>query len=687
MKQARISEFTRSYLAFAVLFVVLLLILPRTAKFNYEYKKGSAWKYETLIAQFNFPILKTEEQIQEEKSRTTSSVIPYYRYSEDVVNKNIKAAEGLSMGHHSALRPHLVSVLRDIYSQGIVSDEGVKLDKNAGDIATEVLYIQKDKRAVKCPATEVYKLTDAKAKLLAEMSRTYKSYNLDSIFRANSVYDLIVPNLVYDKQTTNLVHSESTPVVSPTQGYANAGQLIVSEGEIVTAEIEQMLDSYKEEYEATMGYSGPKVLFWTGNFFIALTLVLILFFVLFFTGRRILMDTSSLLYVLFLFLLSTIGALAVGKSNPDFLYMVPFTLTALWLQAFLKTRVTVPVYIISLFPLLIFTHNGVVLFVMFTLAGLASFYAFRFFNRGWQQFIVAGIAFLTLLLSYTGFRFIDAVGGNYSRTVLFLFIGSVLTVICYQMVYLFERLFNLVSQNRLIELSDTGNALLRELELKAPGTYQHSVQVMGMADAAARSINADVVLVRAGALYHDIGKMNNPLCFIENETLVPEGERTGYHKDLSAKQSASSIIRHVPDGLEIAEKNHLPEIVKEFILTHHGTSCTSYFYNKYLNEGGDPEDTAAFFYSGRKPRTKEQAIVMLCDSIEAASRTLKSNSQETFSSFVDKFVAAKMSDGQFDEADISLKELNTVKDTIKTYLTQIYHERVVYPKLKAKASN
>lgn len=687
MKISGIPPALRTWLPFIVLFFALVAILPTSPKFGYEYRRGSEWNYETLYAQFDFPILKTEEQIQEERSRSTSSVIPYYKYSEDVVNKNLRAAEALQLGKDAALKPAIVSAIRDIYAQGVVPDEGVMLDRNATDISNEVLYVQKDKRATKMPVTEVYKQSDAKSKLIAEMGKTYKSYNLDSIFKANSIYDLIVPNLVYDRQTTEVVHAESGTFISPTQGFVNAGQLIVSNGEIVTAEIAQMLDSYKVEYEENMGYGTSRAMQWLGNLLLALVLVLVLYLAIYFTNRKILAESNKVWYILLVFLIFTVCALFVGKSQPQFLFLVPFTLPALWHQAFFRNKAVLALYIITLLPLLIFTHYGVVLFVMYLFAGFVAIYAFRFFYRGWQQFITGLIIFVALAVTYFGFRGIDSISGNVVVTLTFLFIGSILTVLGYQLVFLFENIFNLVSNSRLAELGDTSNKLLRELEAKAPGTFQHSLQVMSMADAAARSIGANALLVRAGALYHDIGKMNNPQCFIENEALLPSEGTTSYHAGLSARQSAKDIIAHVSDGLVLADKYKLPQLIKDFILTHHGTTHTGYFYNKYVNEGGDPSDSADFYYPGVKPFTKEQVILMLCDSIEAASRTLKAATPEDYSVFVEKMVEAKMSAGQFDEASISIRELNTVKETLKSYLAQLYHERVVYPKMKAKPTH
>lgn len=679
MKLPRVSINYRVLIPLVVLFLVLTLIFPRTAKFSYDYRKGSPWSHETLLAQFDFPILKTDEQIREEKSRSKSVVIPYYRYRQDIVDNCRKAAEGIDMGGYSYLRPLIVASMDGIYSNGVVPDEGVKLDGHS-DPSGAVLYIQKDKRAGKKPVSEVFKESEAKNRLLSDIAAKYPRINADSVLRSAGIYDFIVPNLEYDPKTTELVRSESSNQVSTTQGFVSAGQLIVSEGEIVTAEIAQMLDSYKVEYENSMGYGGPRILFWLGNAFIAFALVLLFFLMIYFLNRRLFMDHRKFWYLIFIFIIASVLALIINKFAPRCLYMVPFTLTALYLEAFFKNKVIFPICCVSFLPLLVFAENGVVLFVMFLLASIVAVFTFRFFNQGWQQFIMSGIVFVSILVTYFGFRMIDMVNDDPYMAVLYMFIGSMLIVAGYPLIYLFERMFNLVSSSRLRELCDTNNKLLRELEHKAPGTFQHSLQVMNMCDAAARAIDANVLLVRAGALYHDIGKMKNPLCFIENESMSPGGVH--YHEGLSPKESAKAIIKHVSDGLELAAEYRLPDVIREFILTHHGTSNTSYFYNKYLNEGGNPDDVSDFFYPGRKPQTKEQIILMICDTLEAASRTLKDNSAATFSVFVENIVASKMKIGQFDEADISIKDLNTVKETLKAYLSQIYHERVVYPQRK-----
>ena len=285
-----------------------------------------------------------------------------------------------------------------------------------------------------------------------------------------------------------------------------------------------------------------------------------------------------------------------------------------------------------------------------------------------------------MAMLWVAFRLVEGSSFADYHTLLDMALGALLSVAGYPLVYLFEKIFKLVSTSKLVELSDTSNTLLRELADKAPGTFQHSLQVMNLADAAARSINANVPLIRAAALYHDVGKICNPQCFTENET-----PGVKYHAELTPKESAQEIIRHVSDGIALAEKYSLPEELREFIKTHHGTTPAAYFLNQYLNDGGDPDDVAEFYYNGVKPTTKEHVVLMLCDAVEAASRSMKEYSPANISSLVERIVGGKIADGQLTDADISLREIATIKETMKAYLQQMYHSRVSYPRRKNKA--
>ena len=652
--QISTPKIPRRILPLIIVFAILVLSMPRTAKFNYDYRKGSPWPYETLVSQFDFPILKTEEQLLEEIDKVDGGTVPYYRYSEEVVNNTVKAIQGLDLGKYARLRPAIASGMADIYAKGVISDAKEKLDRGYGVLSGEVIYIQRNKRASEYPRSEVYKVSDAKNQLLADVSRAYPDVNLDSLFKRSGVYDLIVPNLVFDRSMTELSHAESAAYVSPTSGFVSK----------------------------MYGYEGPRILLWLGNILLALALVVILYFCIYFTHREIFGKPKRYYYLLTVFTLTAVASFLVEWFAPSMVFLIPFAIVILYLQAFFPKRVVLPVYMVSLLPLLIFSGNGVELFVVFLCAGIVSMNTFKYYNRGWRQFLNALVIFGVEAVVFAGFWLIDAGHSLMWNNILLLFIGAMLTVALYPVIYLFERVFNLVSTTRLEELADTNSKLLRELNAKAPGTFQHSLQVMNMVDEAGHSVHANVPLLRAAALYHDIGKMRNPLCFIENSSRTPGSPN--YHDGKSPRESARDIIAHVQDGLEIAKANNLPNEISDFILTHHGTSFTASFYNQYLNEGGDPNDVDDFFYKGRKPRAKEEVILMICDSVEAASRTLKEYTPASFDKFVEDMVAAKEKSGQFEHAEITIREMNIVKATLKTYLQQLYHERVEYTQREVK---
>lgn len=670
MDKVRLPHSFKVYLPLVLLFVIMLVLIPKTENFNYDYRKGSPWMYETLIAQFDFPILKTDEQLRAERESAGSKVIPYYRYSPDVTGLRLRSLETLELGDCNVLKPRLQNILSDIYQKGVIAD------RTESEATSEVISIQRDKRVSKYPADEVFTVSQARMRLSSELLSFDPSCNADSICTASGLFDAVVPNLIFDQQLTELAHEQAADYISPTSGVIYAGQLIVSEGELVTAEIQQLLDSYKAEYDSSLGYEGKLYLLWTGDAFIAFILVILLFFTVYYSNYRVFDDINRFWYLVMVTALAAIATFAVERLNPEYLYLVPFPLFALFLLAFFKKRVVFPVYLIILLPLLVFCHNGIELFIMNLVAGVVAIFSFTWFYKGWQQFLTAFFVFLVLVFTFSAFRFVDGIKGFHDyKLVGYMGLASLFSVAGYPLIYLFEKIFMLVSNSRLVELSDTNNKLLRLLAHKAPGTFQHSLQVMNMADAAARSIDANVLLVRAGALYHDIGKTGNPQCFIENETLGAH-----YHSGLSPRESAKEIIRHVSEGMALAEKYKLPDVIKDFILTHHGTTCTAYFYNKYLNDGGDPADVEDFFYKGKKPTTKEQIVIMLCDTLEAASRSLKDYSPESIAELVDRIVDSKMNDGQFENADISLKEINVVSRVLKEYLQQVYHARVAYPK-------
>ncbi len=680
MRKINIPRTFKAYLPLIGLFLLLVFIMPRSPKFNYDYVKGSPWMHETLLAQFDFPVLKTEAQLLEERDKAGSDIVPYYRHDAKALVRSRASLKSLDMGPYSSLKPALEENLTYVYSKGILAPSAGQSSDDLKDNPASLIYVQKDRRAAKVPVSEVFTLEDATLYLYTAILKSNPEINADSLYSAVHLSSVVIPDLVFDQQTTDLVHEEKVNFVSATQGVVRAGQVIVSEGEMVTAEIEQLLDSYKAEYDKSVGYGSSEVFMWIGNILIAFFIVLVLFLAICYCNFRIFDEYNKYLYLLIIFGIAALASSIVAKTDPGLFYMMPFTLISLYLLAFFSRRMVFSVYFISLLPMLIFAPNGVELFMVYLVAGCVCILIFEFFNRGWLQFVTALIVFAVMTVVWGAFRLVDGVEGlrDY-RTVLDLGLAALLSVAGYPLIYLFEKIFKLVSNTKLTELCDTNNTLLRTLADKAPGTFQHSLQVMNLADAAARSIDANVLLVRAGALYHDIGKTANPQCFTENET---SGIR--YHSGLSPKESAQEIIRHVSDGLAIAEKNGLPGIIKDFIASHHGTTSTGYFLTQYLNDGGDPDDVAEFYYDGIKPVTKEQVVLMICDAVEAASRSLKDYSQQNISSLVDRIVDGKAKEDQLSDADISIRDINRMKEVIKSYLMQMYHSRVSYPKRKVQ---
>lgn len=681
MEKINFPKKFKAYLPLIALFVLLVFIMPKSPKFNYDYRKGSPWMYETLIAQFDFPILKTDAQLQAEREKAGLNAIPYFRVDGKASSGSMSAVSELDLGKWSDARMAISDAVTMLYSKGIMAPAASLNMEELLQNSDGLIYVQKNRRAEKVPVSEVFTLEEASSMMRETLAAACPGCDIDSLYSAAGIASLIAPDLIFDQQTTDLIHEESIDYVSVTQGVVRAGQVIVSEGEMVTAEIEQLLDSYKAEFDMGVGYGGPRVYMWLGNIFIAFCIVSVLFLAICYCNFRIFDEYNKYLYLLMIFALAATGSSLVAGIDSSLFYLVPFTLISLYLLAFFTKRMVFSVYFISLLPMLIFAPNGVELFVMYLVAGSVAMLVFGFFNRGWLQFVTALIVFVVMTMVWGAFRLTDGISGltDY-HTVLDMGLGALLSVACYPLIYLFEKIFKLVSNTKLAELSDTNNKLLRLLADKAPGTFQHCLQVMNLADAAARSIDANVLLVRAGALYHDIGKISNPQCFTENENPGVQ-----YHAGLTVKESAQEIIRHVSDGLALADKHGLPDVIKEFIVSHHGTTCTGYFLTKYLNDGGNPDETAEFYYDGVKPVTKEQVILMVCDAVEAASRSLKDYSPESISALVDRIADGKAKENQFTDADISLRELNTLKEVIKSYLQQMYHSRVSYPKRMVKA--
>lgn len=664
MDKIKFPRQIRVYIPLVFLFLILLFILPRAGKFNYEFKKGQPWMYDDLYARFDIPIIKGTADEEAEREQIARQQTPFYHRDNAVRSQAFGLADKLPPAFSKVAR----TTLKGVYDRGLCD----RLPADAEIVCCYEIATLVDT----LPAVDLYTLEAARA-LLRARTRLLFEPGMDSLAVERTLDRCLIPNLTYDEARTRAELAKSLDNVAHFSGIVYTGDRIISKGEIVTAQTELILLSYRMEFDQNYGYEGNRVFLWLGNGLIAFLFVGLLFFSILFTNARIFEDNHRYLYLLTIFLITQLIIFLIGNPNPLGLYATPFSLMALFLLSFFRKKVVLPVYLVSLIPMLMLPM-GVRLFFVWGAAGVLNIYTFSYLSKGWRQFVNALCTFLLTSVVYFAFQFAAVGVMDIPVTPLVrLLLASFLAVAAYPLIYLFEKIFSLVSANRLEDLSDTNAPLLQQLARSAAGTYQHSLQVMTMSEMVARAIGADVALIRAGALYHDVGKLQNPQCFVENQLGSDD-----YHKALTPEESARQIIRHVADGEVYADKFGLPEVLKRFIRTHHGTSCAAYFYARFLEGGGDPQHKSGFCYPGPKPKSVEETVVMICDSVEAASRTLKTYSDASISDLVDGIVEGKFAEDQFSESELSLAGLKTVKEEICNYLHQVHHARIVYPKIK-----
>ncbi len=654
-------------LLFLAVAAIMLFFFTDRNSFRYRYQAGTPWNYESLTATFDFPILKSEEQLQQEREQKSAQSMDCYRYDENVLSQVLGAFAAFET---DSLRQVVTASLEGIYLSGVVSSLN-------GD--GDMISVRRGKKIEQVPASDVYTTGEACARFLEDLNAAALEVNVDSLVAKNNLAEAIVPNLYYDPQTTATLARQALEYISPTSGMVYTGQRIVDRGEIVTVETARILDSYKAEFISSYGGSSLTGFMLHLSHLLMVVLLLAMYALMIYsTDRSLYSDFPRLSFLMLLYVLVYVAVTAFPASNETILYLIPFCLYILYVREFFRNRVCLPLYLAALLPLLALRDNGVVLYLMNALAGAVLLISYKYFSRGLRQFANSLFIFIALMFVYGTFKVTTGTPLE-NRIVLYLALNSILSIIGYPFVFLFERMFSLVSQMRLWELSDTNNALLLEMSRKAPGTFQHSMSVANLAEAATRAIGGDSRLVRVGALYHDIGKINNPLCFVENQAA---GDN--YHRDLSPQQSAHDIIKHVEDGLVQAKRHNLPPQVADMIASHHGTTKTMYFYTKYCNAGGDPDNVEPFTYKGKLPQTKEEAVLMMADSVEAASRSLRDYSQESIAAMVNNIVDGKLSGGQVAKSDITLGEIDTIKHIFVENLQQVYHGRVAYPKPKRR---
>ncbi len=643
----------------------MMLFYTDRNNFRYRYQVGSPWNYETLTATFDFPVLKSEEQLQQEREEKSRQHIDCYRYDENVVKQ---VAEAFSAVEPDSLQKAVYQTLAQIYASGVVSSLN-------GD--EEMISVRRGKRIEQIPASTVYTSAGACDKFRDEIGAVAQGVNVDSLLATGKLAEAFVPNMYFDAQMTATMARQALEYISPTSGMVYAGQKIVSRKEIVTSETARILDSYKAEFISAYGGSTQSSLVvLLSHFFVVLILLAVYALMILVTDKTLYGNFRQLSFLMLLYTLVYVAVAAFPASNESILYLIPFSLYILYMREFFRNRICLALYLAALLPLLTLRDNGVELYLMNALSGAVLLISYRYFSRGFRQFANSLFILLALVFVYITFRIISGTPVS-QREVLYLALNSLLSIIGYPFVFVFERMFSLVSQMRLWELSDTNNALLQELSRTAPGSFQHSLSVANLAEAGCRAIGGNTRLARVGALYHDIGKIENPLCFTENQI---SGEN--YHKNMTPEQSARDIIRHVTDGVALARRNNLPEQVVDMIASHHGTTKTMFFYTQYCNAGGDPANTEPFTYKGKLPENKEEVVLMFADSVEAASRSLNDYSQQSIAALVNRIMDGKIADGQIAKGDITLGEIDKLKQIFTENLQQIYHGRIAYPKAK-----
>lgn len=657
---------------------VIVYFLPNEGKFNYQFDINKPWKYGLLQASFDFPIYKNDIQVQKEQDSILADYQPYFQIDKEA-EKNVLSK--LREDYNKTLRHSLPGTdyvryiertLKALYEDGIIAGNDLKRMEEDSIIAIRLV----DKNvATSRFIDQLYTVKEAYEYLLNADTTHYKK----KILQQCNLNDYITPNLVYDEEKSEAAQKDLLSNISWANGFVLNGQKIIDRGEIVDEQTYNILESLRKEWEKRSDSVQEKRLtlagqiLYVGIFLFCFMAYLELFRADYYERK----GTLTLLFAVIVFfpVLSSI----MVEQNLSSIYVVPFAMIPIIVRVFLDSRTAfmAHVTIILLCSITLrFPHEFILLQVV---AGMVAIYSLRELSQRSQLLRTALVVFISYALLYFAFELIheDDLTKLNTRMYIYFMINGILLLFAYPLLFLLEKIFGFTSDVTLVELSNINNSLLREMSEVAPGTFQHSLQMANLAAAAANKIGGKSQLVRTGALYHDIGKMVNPAFFTENQSGVNP------HKSLSYEQSAQVIISHITDGLKLAEKHNLPKVIKDFISTHHGRGLTKYFYISYKNEHPDEEvDQEKFRYPGPNPFTKEQAVLMMADSVEAASRSLPEYTEESISTLVDKIIDTQVSEGYFKECPITFKDIATVKALFKEKLKTMYHTRISYPELR-----
>ena len=660
---------------------LIVLLLPKIEGFKYSYQKGMPWKYETLIAPLDFPLHKSAEELAADIEKIKEEQAPIFNFKETNVEAQInKLSEKINTyrtANNGKDMDKIIQKLREIYSKGILL-----MPEKMDPAKIKNILIVKNNIAFDEKFSNVYTLKQAYETLVKYIESLHLAKSTEEGILSLGLNNYINPNLEYDAGKTGLAIETSVKSITPTQGMVNRGDIIISKNDLVTPEKYKVLESFRIEHEQSLGSTIDRIRISVAQ--TVLTLIAIMSFSIFlYVSRKRLFYNNRDFFFLYSMFLLTIALGSISYFQHINILTIPVLFFPIIVNILFGTRPALYLLIGTSLLVSYYAPNNYMYFFMQISAGIVAMFSLSHLQRRSQLFIALGLIFLTYILVYGAFTLIQegTLAPKHLFAVVFLIINTGLLSLIYPALYLVERLFGNTSEISLLEYSNPNHPALRNLTKKAPGTFQHSLMVANLAEEAIYHIGGSPLLARTGALYHDIGKTYNPIMFVENQTggLNP-------HDSLDFDESAQIIIKHVTQGLELANKYKLPEVLKDFIRTHHGKSKVKYFYYSFKNKYPDKEiDESLFTYPGPDPVRKECAVVMMADGVEAASRALEIKDEENLTKLVNNLIDGLLQDGRFANADLTFKDISTVKRVFTEMLINVYHARIAYPKLQTKA--
>lgn len=657
--------------------VLIVFLFPKGGKFKYDYFKGKPWQYENYYAPFDFAIQKSSAEVDEELKQIEENSPQYFVLNKDVessVKDELNSAldqEVLFENEKTVLLDLAKSVIEKVYTSGFIDAQAEQKLKSEQPIIT----IRKELNVEEINHNELVKSSKLLLLINAELA-TLEPLS-DRTQMLNILSSIIRPNITFDEEFTQKVKEEALSKISYTKGLVTENELIILKGDIVEGRKLEILDSIKNELQSQV-WSESNYNWIVFGYSVLVALAVLMIFLFIRKYRVEIYEDNSKISLIFLNVLLAVLLVTflVAKYDAHYVYAVPLCALPITLKAFFDARLGLFVHVLTVLLLGFVVPNSLEFIFLQIIAGMVTILTVSELYKRVNLFVSIAQITLIYMITYVAFTIIQE--GSIKELNIFYFglfaFNGVLMFLATILIFVYEKIFGLVSDVSLLELSNTNSKLLRLLAEKAPGTFQHSMQVANLAEAVANEINANSMLVRTGALYHDIGKLTSPMYFTENQTST-----VNPHDELTNIDSAEIIIRHIIDGIELAKKYNLPDRIIDFIRTHHGTSLVYYFYTQELKLNPDTIQIEKFRYPGPIPFSKETAILMMCDSAEAASKSLKEPTSQSIDVLIDKIVAKQMADNQFLNADITFKEIETVRKVLKKKLKNIYHLRIDYP--------